>query len=470
VDDHVARRGQLVEPLDSRHGLTGDHVHELNVWVSDHGPRHRPGGDRDLEAEAHAFVRQPRHLERLERRHRPLHGAGGVDGRSARVAREPAEDGVTTEADHVAAAAGALLDQRIEEAIEVSRYLFGPAPASQRRDQLHGQGREARDVCEEHAAVRPLRLGGEGAAPAVFWRVRPEDLGHVRSTGQSFHLWTVMLRPWRPNAHFAPIAWPSRLCEHLRVRRGVLLGFAPGSASGIGRFGYGLVLPLRQTELGLSLAQAGFVGSANTGGYLLGALLSHRLLGRIGYRRGVYASLFLQVLTLLALWLGPPYAVVLVLRLVQGVLGAFVFVGGAALLLASGARATAMGLYFGGMGVGLVLSTGTLPLASGWRASWGLLGVLALLMAVVAVAAARALKEPEPRKAEEGGEFARMAPALAVYALYGAGYIGYMTFVTSGLSAPLAPFWIVLGFGAMLTGLVWGRVADRLGCAGTLRP
>ena len=253
------------------------------------------------------------------------------------------------------------------------------------------------------------------------------------------------------------------------MRRGVLLGFAPGSAIGIGRFGYGLVLPLMQTELGLSLAQAGFVGSANTGGYLLGALLSHRLLGRIGYRRGVYASLFLQVLTLLALWLGPPYAVVLVLRLVQGVLGAFVFVGGAALLLASGARATAMGLYFGGMGVGLVLSTGTLPLASGWRASWGLLGVLALLMAVVAVAAARALKEPQPRKVEEGGAFARMAPALAVYALYGAGYIGYMTFVTSGLSAPLAPFWIVLGSGAMLTGLVWGRVIDRLGGAGSLR-
>lgn len=258
-------------------------------------------------------------------------------------------------------------------------------------------------------------------------------------------------------------------CEHLRVRKGILLGFAPGSAIGIGRFGYGLVLPLMQAEMGLSLAQAGLVGSANTGGYLVGALMSHRLLSRVGYRRGVYASLFLQVLTLLALWLGPPYALVLALRLLQGVLGAFVFVGGAALLLASGARATAMGLYFGGMGVGLILSTGTLPLASGWRASWGLLGVLALLMAVVAVAAARALREPEPRKALEGGAFARLAPALTVYALYGAGYIGYMTFVTSGLEAPLAPFWIVLGLGAMLTGLLWGRVIDRLGGPVSLR-
>jgi len=56
------------------------------------------------------------------------------------------------------------------------------------------------------------------------------------------------------------------------VLSGVLLGFAPGSAIGVGRFGYGLVLPLMQADLGLTLAQAGLVGSANTGGYLLGGL------------------------------------------------------------------------------------------------------------------------------------------------------------------------------------------------------
>lgn len=253
------------------------------------------------------------------------------------------------------------------------------------------------------------------------------------------------------------------------MRKGILLGFAPGSAIGIGRFGYGLVLPLMQADMGLSLSQAGLVGSANTGGYLLGALVSHRLLARVGYRRGVFASLFLQVLTVLALWLGPPYEIVLALRLAQGVLGALVFVGGAALLLASGAGSTAMGLYFGGMGVGLVLSTGTLPLADGWRASWGLLGVLGLLMALVALAAARQLDEPAPRREEEGGAFSGMAPTLAAYGLYGAGYIGYMTFVTSGLETPLAPFWILLGVGAMLTGVVWGGVIERLGGSGSLR-
>jgi len=253
------------------------------------------------------------------------------------------------------------------------------------------------------------------------------------------------------------------------VLSGVLLGFAPGSAIGVGRFGYGLVLPLMQADLGLTLAQAGLVGSANTGGYLLGALVSHRVLGRVGYRRGVYAALFLQAATVLALWLGPTYGLLLGLRLAQGVLGALVFVGGAALLLASGARATAMGLYFGGMGAGLVLSTLALPLSDGWREAWGLLGLAALAMALVAALAAPGLREPPPRRREEGGRLGTLAPTLVVYALYGAGYIGYMTFVSSGLGAPLGPFWVALGVGAVLTGVAWGPVIDRLGGAASLR-
>jgi hypothetical protein len=44
-----------------------------------------------------------------------------------------------------------------------------------------------------------------------------------------------------------------------------VLGLAPGAAVGIGRFAYALVLPEMQLELGLSYAQAGLLGSANTG-------------------------------------------------------------------------------------------------------------------------------------------------------------------------------------------------------------
>lgn len=111
---------------------------------------------------------------------------------------------------------------------------------------------------------------------------------------------------------------------------GALLGLGPAAALGVGRFAYALVLPEMQRALGLSYAQAGLLGSANTLGYFVGALVSHRLLYAVGYRRGFYAALALQAFALALLALGTSFGALLALRLVQGVLGAWVFVGGAA--------------------------------------------------------------------------------------------------------------------------------------------
>lgn len=103
--------------------------------------------------------------------------------------------------------------------------------------------------------------------------------------------------------------------------RGLYLLLGPASALGVGRFAYALVLPLMQEAWGLSYAQGGLLGSANTLGYLLGALSSHHLLLRLGYRRGFFLALFLQALALsLTGALGFPLA--FALRLLQGFLGA----------------------------------------------------------------------------------------------------------------------------------------------------
>ncbi|MFA7461351.1 MAG: YbfB/YjiJ family MFS transporter, partial [Trueperaceae bacterium] len=60
------------------------------------------------------------------------------------------------------------------------------------------------------------------------------------------------------------------------MRTGLALGMGPGAAIGLGRFGYSLLLPAMQSALQLTLAQAGALGSANTGGYLVGAVISHK--------------------------------------------------------------------------------------------------------------------------------------------------------------------------------------------------
>ena len=246
---------------------------------------------------------------------------------------------------------------------------------------------------------------------------------------------------------------------------GLLLGFGPGAALGVGRFAYALVLPAMQTALELSYAQAGLLGSANTGGYLLGALLSHRTLYALGYRRGFYGSLLLQTLSLAALALTDVFSVLFILRFAQGVFGAFVFVGGAALLLASGGRGVATGVYFGGVGLGILFSPLVLPLSANWQGAWALLGMLSLALTLVSLVAWRYLSEPAPRSVGREGSLEPVKLLLVAYGLYGAGYIGYMTFVTSGLTVPLAPFWAALGFGAVLTGVVWGGWVERVGGA-----
>jgi predicted MFS family arabinose efflux permease len=229
----------------------------------------------------------------------------------------------------------------------------------------------------------------------------------------------------------------------------------------VGRFAYALVLPAMQQALGLSYSQAGFLGSANTAGYFLGALFSHRVLERIGYRRGFYGALVLQSISLLLLALTPQLTLLLLFRFAQGVLGALVFVGGAALLLASGGRGATSGLYFGGVGWGILLSPVVL-LASGWRLDWALLAALSLLMTLAARVAPQ-LTEPEPQASGEAGSLRPIALLLLAYGLYGAGYIGYMTFVTSSLAASTSIFWAVLGVGALLNGPLWGRWIERVG-------
>lgn len=250
---------------------------------------------------------------------------------------------------------------------------------------------------------------------------------------------------------------------------GAALGLGPGAAIGLGRFAYALLLPAMQASLQLGLAQAGALGSANTGGYLLGALVSHRVLGAVGYRRGFYASLALQALTLLLMGAEVGLPAMFALRAAQGALGAQVFVGGAALLLASGGRAAALGTYFGGVGAGVALSVLVVPLVERWQAGWLALAGLAVALTLLALLALPRLREPGPPARGRERSLGPIAAALLAYGLYGAGYIGYMTFVTGGLGAALAPFWLVLGLASMATGAVWGPLVGRFGGAGGLR-
>ncbi len=56
------------------------------------------------------------------------------------------------------------------------------------------------------------------------------------------------------------------------------------AALGLGRFSLGMLLPSMGSDLGLSYSRMGFVGTGNFLGYLIGVLISSRLVKRFDYR------------------------------------------------------------------------------------------------------------------------------------------------------------------------------------------
>ena len=240
------------------------------------------------------------------------------------------------------------------------------------------------------------------------------------------------------------------------------LGLGPAAALGVGRFAYALVLPEMREALQWSLSEAGYLGSANTFGYLVGSLISHRVLYKVGYRKGLLLALAIQSASLLLLYFGGTIYTLSIWRFIQGVMGAFIFVGGASLLLAKGGKGLAIGIYFAGVGFGIIASPSLLSFDFNWQQMWLFLGVLSIGFGLLCSLIFPKLVEPAPRVVGEASSLAPIALPLIAYGLYGAGYIGYMTFVTTGLSVDLKLFWLILGIGSALNGVVWGSWVQRV--------
>jgi predicted MFS family arabinose efflux permease len=254
---------------------------------------------------------------------------------------------------------------------------------------------------------------------------------------------------------------------------------------GITRFAYGLLLPSMRTDLGWSYALAGAMNTANAAGYFLGALICPWLMRRFGpalllVAGSVFAGLFM---------LGSGFVTqtegLLVQRLLAGIASALVFVAGGLLAARLGARdplrsGLLLGLYYGGTGVGIVLSSLVVPLAldaaqqsvHGWRWAWWAMGALCLLFSLVLVWPARVMAAwaaPAPVAGQVAQTFRwrQFGFGLASYTLFGVGYIGYMTFVVALLrsqgrtSLEVTVFYALLGVAVMASSRIWARLLDR---------
>ena len=267
------------------------------------------------------------------------------------------------------------------------------------------------------------------------------------------------------------------------------LALASAVALGLARFSYALLLPPMRADLGWSYLTGGAMNTVNAAGYLAGALATPVLLRRFGARRVVVVGTASTAVLLAAHGGVARDAALYALRFLTGIGSALSLVAGAVLAAelagrpaAAGTRAPSpglvLGLYYGGIGIGIVASAVIVPaLASGvaahaWQAAWVGLGAAAgLATAIVALATggmgAHARTGAAAATAGSRFRWRAFAPALLAYLLFGLGYIGYMTFVVTLLreqhyaSGPITAFFAMLGLAVVASSWLWAGMLQR---------
>lgn len=274
------------------------------------------------------------------------------------------------------------------------------------------------------------------------------------------------------------------------LRLALALSLGAAISLGVTRFAYGLLLPPMRADLNWSYTLAGAMNTVNALGYLLGALITPRLMQRWGA-----TTLLLWGAVLASVFMGlsgffTEAAPLLVQRLLAGVASAFVFITGGVLAARVGALQPArggllIGLYYSGTGLGIVASALMVPwvlelaraVPHGWAWAWWALALLCALAVLGLIRPAEILRKEEQKGTNRRWDDAKktekmtfqwlpLRHALAGYALFGVGYIGYMTFVIALLREQGASggavtfFYAALGLAVMASSRIWARLLD----------
>ncbi|MDR7333637.1 YbfB/YjiJ family MFS transporter [Roseateles asaccharophilus] len=251
---------------------------------------------------------------------------------------------------------------------------------------------------------------------------------------------------------------------------------------GLARFAYTPLLPLMQAQAGLGVADGGLLAAINYAGYMSGALLAAWIESPV-WRQRLYSwglPLALGVTALMG-W-STSFGLWAVSRYLGGLCGAAGMLLGSGLvqgwLIRSGRRPE-LGIYFIGLGLGIVVSAlGAMGMTQGgldWAAQWqgfALLGLVFLLPAW----AWRPPVPPPAQKAVAGTAPSRRWMVLMVLAYFcaGWGFVINATFTVAIVEkqpvlAGQGPWaWLLVGLAATPAVFLWDRVARRLGDVGAL--
>jgi MFS family permease len=247
-------------------------------------------------------------------------------------------------------------------------------------------------------------------------------------------------------------------------------------AMGIGRFAFTPILPMMQTDHGMSVAQGSWLATANYLGYLVGSLIAMH--PGIPARAAIRCGLALIAASTLAMAADHHVTAWLILRCVAGIASALVMIAASAWVLprlAQAARENLSGTVYAGVGAGIVYAGVSclllLRLNASADSAWLLLGTSA---AIATIAVWRVVGDegatPAPHIPADGMHVARSHFHLVFcYGAYGLGYIIPATFLPVMAKQVIAdPSWFAwawpcFGAAAMLSTLIAAPLARRFG-------
>ena len=274
----------------------------------------------------------------------------------------------------------------------------------------------------------------------------------------------------------------------------ICISMAAAVSLGITRFAYALLLPPMREDLSWTYTLAGSMNTFNALGYLIGALITPRILSRWGAVRVLMGGALLASLLMAATGFFSDTSILLTQRLLAGIASAAVFVSGGLLAARLGTHLPAqsgllLGIYYGGTGLGISLSAVLVPVAidlatqdgqrHAWSWAWWALGLACFAMTVLLFFIRRSMLQFMPevsastttdKQAEtnvRNMHWPQWMFGLTAYGLFGVGYIGYMTFVVAVLreqganASQITFFYAMLGLAVLASSRVWANLLNR---------
>ncbi|MDI6725972.1 MAG: YbfB/YjiJ family MFS transporter [Smithellaceae bacterium] len=263
------------------------------------------------------------------------------------------------------------------------------------------------------------------------------------------------------------------------------------SGLGFGRFAYAMLLPSMRESLGFNYIQMGLLSAGIMLGYLIFSYVGGAFTRRHGPKKVVIVSLFSSVASMALLGRSSEFPLLLLLTFIMGAGAAGAHISTTTLPMAWFGKRTigrALGAVTGGTGLGIVITGLMIPplLISfgddGWRASWTLMSSITLVVLIICLIFIHERPDHSLPLPDGPAEQVTLVPAVAgqrelslrilflVYFVFGFAYNIYATYFVAFVVEDLhlakgtaGVIWAIFGWMCMLSGLIWGFIADRFG-------